>query len=46
MRDEIFPGKFAQLDTKKPYSFKDLGQDADGLQHVVAVRIRACGDFG
>jgi hypothetical protein len=31
MRDEIFPGKFAQLDTKKSYSFKDVEQDADGI---------------
>jgi len=31
VRDEIFPGKFAQLDTKKTYSFKDMEQDADGI---------------
>jgi hypothetical protein len=31
MRNDIFSGKFAQLDAKKSYSFKDLEQDADGI---------------
>jgi hypothetical protein len=38
MRDEIFPGKFAQLDTKKSYSFKDLGQDAGGIVKSVLAK--------
>jgi hypothetical protein len=31
VRDEIFPRKFAQLNRKKSYSFKDLGKDADDI---------------
>jgi hypothetical protein len=41
MRDDIFTGKFAQLNTKKSYSFKDLEQDADGI-----VKVRCAGEGG
>jgi hypothetical protein len=38
VRDDIFPGKFAKLDSKKSYSFKDLEDDADDIvKNVLAM---------
>jgi len=40
VRDEIFSGKFAQLDTKKSYSFKDVEDDAaDIVKAILAMPV-------
>jgi len=48
VRDEIFPGKFAQLDGSKPFTFHDLERDAGDIvkkvlaqPNVVQVDIKA-----
>ncbi len=38
VRNEIFPPKFAQLDTKKSYSLKDLEQDGNGIVKAILAR--------